>query len=107
MAPVLDDVADREALAVARRDDQPAQQREARGASIMWAGDARAVAFGELSEGDWDYAALVWYPRPAAFADMMSSAEYAVGNVERENGTERHLILAMREGFSKLVPVTR
>ena len=75
-----------------------------RGASIVWAGDVRGVALGALAEGDWDYAALVWYPRPAAFADMMTSAEYAVGNVERENGTERHLILAMREGYSKLGP---
>jgi hypothetical protein len=28
-----------------------------------------------------------------------------VGNVERENRTARHLILAMREGFSKWSPV--
>ena len=73
-----------------------------RGASIIWAGDVRAVALGALAEGDWDYAALVWYPRPSAFTEMMTSPEYAVGNVERENGTERHLILATREGYSKL-----
>ena len=73
-----------------------------RGARILWAGDVRAVALGALAEGDWDYAALVWYPRPSAFTEMLTSPEYAVGNVERENGTERHLILATREGYSKL-----
>ena len=75
---------------------------KARGATIVWAGDVRGVALGEDANGDWDYAALVWYPRPAAFADMMTSPEYAVGNVHRENGTERHLILAAREAYSKL-----
>ena len=30
-----------------------------------------------------------------------------MGNVERENGTERHLILAMREGYSKLAPTPK
>lgn len=49
---------------------------------------------------------LVLYPRPAAFVEMMTSPEYAVGNVDRENGTERHLILATRMDYSKLAPPT-
>jgi hypothetical protein len=73
----------------------------ARGATIIWAGDVRAIALGPVSEGDWDYAALVWYPNPSAFLDMMESAEYAQGNVDRENGTERHLILATHSAYSK------
>ncbi len=77
---------------------------KARGATILWAGDVHGAALGEPSEGDWDYAALVWYPRPAAFVDMLSSREYAVGNLDRENGTERHLILATRMTYSKLAP---
>jgi uncharacterized protein (DUF1330 family) len=78
----------------------------ARGATIIWAGDVRAVALGPVSEGDWDYAALVWYPRPSAFLDMMQSPEYAQGNVDRENATERHLILATHSAFSKFaVPI--
>jgi len=77
---------------------------KARGATIVWAGDVRGVALGAPSEGDWDYAALVWYPRPAAFLDMMRSPEYAAGNVHRENGTERHLILATHMTYSKLMP---
>jgi uncharacterized protein (DUF1330 family) len=75
---------------------------KARGATILWAGDVHAVALGALAAGDWDYAALVWYPRPAAFLDMMTSSDYAVGNVHRENGTERHLILAAHTAYSKL-----
>ncbi len=77
---------------------------KARGATIVWAGDVRGVALGEVSEGDWDYAALVWYPRPSAFLEMMNSREYAAGNVDRENGTERHLILATHMTYSKLAP---
>jgi hypothetical protein len=70
----------------------------------VWAGDVKTVALGALPEGDWDYAALVWYPRPAAFLEMMSSPEYALGNVHRENGTERHLILALHMTYAKLAP---
>jgi hypothetical protein len=33
---------------------------------------------------------------------MMTSPEYAEGNVHRENGTERHSILATRTEYSKL-----
>ena len=78
------------------------------GASIIWAGDVRAVAlFGAVVEGDPDYAALVGIQRQAAFTGMMTSAEYAVGDVERENGTERHLILATREAYSKLATPKR
>jgi len=75
---------------------------KARGATIVWAGDVKTVALGPVADGDWDYAALVWYPRPAAFLDMMRSAEYARGNADRENGTERHLILATHMVYSKL-----
>ena len=75
---------------------------KAAGGSIVWAGDVKTVALGALAEGDWDYVALVWYPRPAAFLDMLTSAAYAAGNVHRENGTERHLILALHASYAKL-----
>jgi hypothetical protein len=52
---------------------QTAPLFKARGGTIVWAGDVKTVALGALAEGDWDYAALVWYPRPAAFVDMMTS----------------------------------
>ncbi len=75
---------------------------KARGATILWAGDVGAVALGPRADGDWDYAVLVWYPRPAAFIDRMTSSDYLRGNADRENGTERHLILATRTTYSKL-----
>ena len=65
---------------------------KARSATILWAGTVNALAFRTDPGGDWDYAVLVWYPNPAAFVDMMTSPEYAEGNVHRENGTERHSI---------------
>jgi uncharacterized protein (DUF1330 family) len=75
---------------------------KARGATILWTGDVRALALGPCGAGEWDYAALVSYPRPAAFLDMMKSPEYARGNVHRENGCEKHVILATHEAYSKL-----
>jgi hypothetical protein len=77
---------------------------KARGATIVWAGEVKAVALGPAADGHWDYVALVWYPRPAAFLDMMHSPAYAAGNVHRENGTERHLILALHPSYAKLAP---
>lgn len=78
----------------------------ARGATIIWAGTIQATAFGSEVDGDWDYVALVWYPKPSAFVDMLSSAEYAAANTDRENGTERHLIMATRLDYSKPAPMT-
>jgi uncharacterized protein (DUF1330 family) len=77
---------------------------KARGATIVWSGEAKTVALGSLADGDWDYVALVWYPRPAAFLEMMQSPEYAAGNLHRENGTERHVILALHATYTKLAP---
>ena len=44
---------------------------------------------------------MIWYPTPGAFLDMVTSTEYAVGSVHRENGTKRHTIIANREDYSK------
>ena len=73
---------------------------KARSGTILWAGTVDALALGV--DGDWDYAALVWYPNPAAFLDMMNSAEYTIANSDRENGTLKHTILATHTGYSKL-----
>ena len=75
---------------------------KARGGSIVWTGDVKTLALGPSGAGDWDYAALVYYPSPAAFLDMMTSPDYARGNVHRENGCEKHVILATHEAYSKL-----
>ena len=74
---------------------------KARGGTIIWTGDAEAVALGVPERHRWDYVALVRYPTRAAFVDMMTSPEYAIANVARENGCADHAIVAMRETYRK------
>ena len=77
---------------------------KAQGGTIVWAGDAEAVALGAPDRHRWDYVALVRYPSRAAFLAMMNSPAYAVANVERENGCEDHAIVAVRETYNGLNP---
>ena len=74
---------------------------KARGGTIIWTGTAEAVALGAPDQHHWDYVALVRYPSRAAFLDMMTSAEYAAANVERENGCADHAIIAVSETYRK------
>ena len=78
------------------------RQIKAVGGTIIWTGDAEAVALGVPEQHRWDYVALVRYPSRAAFLAMMESPEYAVANVERENGCADHTIVAIRETYNKL-----
>lgn len=75
---------------------------KSRGGGIIWTGEIEGTALGLVEHGDWDYAALVYYPTPAAFLDMMTSEAYGVANVHRENGCSDHLILATRQTYGKL-----
>lgn len=72
------------------------------GGTIVWTGNAEAVALGVPDRHRWDYVALVRYPSRAAFLAMMTSPEYAVANVERENGCADHAIVAVHETYNKL-----
>ena len=74
---------------------------KAQGGTIIWTGDAEAVALGVPDSHRWDYVALVRYPSRASFLAMMKSPEYAVANLERENGCADHAIVAMRETYRK------
>jgi uncharacterized protein (DUF1330 family) len=74
---------------------------KAQGGTIIWTGDAEAVALGVSEQHRWDYVVLVRYPSRAAFLAMMQSPEYAVANVERENGCADHAIVATRETYRK------
>jgi uncharacterized protein (DUF1330 family) len=74
---------------------------KARGGTIIWTGTAEAVALGEADRHRWEYVALVRYPSRAAFIDMMTSADYAAANVERENGCADHTIIAVKETYRK------
>ncbi len=81
------------------------QDIKSRGGSIIWTGEIEGTALGSVDHGDWDYAALVYYPTPAAFLDMMTSDAYGVANIHRENGCIDHLILATRQTYAKLSDV--
>ncbi len=88
------------------------QEIKSRGGSIIWTGEIEGTALGPVEHGDWDYAALVYYPTPAAFLDMMTSEAYSLANVHRKNGCSGHLIVATRQTYAKLsdmasVPPTR
>jgi uncharacterized protein (DUF1330 family) len=75
---------------------------KARGGTLLWTGEARAVALGRQDGHQWDYLALVYYPDVAAFIDMMTSEDYEKRcNPHRTNGCAEHVIIATREAYSK------
>lgn len=75
---------------------------KARGGTLLWTGDARAIALGEQDGNQWDYLALVQYPDVAAFIDMMTSEDYETRcDPHRLNGCAEHVIIATAEAYSK------
>jgi uncharacterized protein (DUF1330 family) len=75
---------------------------KARGGTLLWTGDAKAVALGQQDGKQWDYLALVYYPTVAAFIDMMTSKEYEQRcDPHRTNGCAEHVIIATKESYSK------
>ena len=75
---------------------------KARGGTLLWTGNAEAVALGAEAGNQWDYVALVYYPTLAAFIDMMTSNDYeTTSDPHRRNGCAEHVIIATRESYSK------
>jgi uncharacterized protein (DUF1330 family) len=75
---------------------------KARGGTLLWTGNATAVALGPQAGNRWDYVALVYYPSLAAFLDMMTSADYErSSDPHRRNGCAEHVIIATSEAYSK------
>jgi uncharacterized protein (DUF1330 family) len=75
---------------------------KARGGTLLWTGDARAVALGPEAGNQWDYLALVNYPTVSAFIDMMTSEDYEQRcDPHRVNGCAEHVIIATKEAYSK------
>ena len=75
---------------------------KARGGTLLWTGNAKAVALGAQDGNHWDYLALVYYPTVAAFIDMMTSADYENRcDPHRTNGCAEHVIIATSEAYSK------
>ena len=73
-----------------------------RGGTLLWTGDAKAVALGRQDGHQWDYLALVYYPSVAAFIDMMTSADYETRcDPHRTNGCKEHVIICTKESYSK------
>ncbi|PSO21383.1 DUF1330 domain-containing protein [Bradyrhizobium sp. MOS003] len=76
---------------------------KARGGTLLWTGEAKAVALGPHAGNDWDFVALVHYPAVAAFLDMMTSEAYErEADPHRVNGCAEHVIIATSEAYSKL-----
>ena len=75
------------------------------GGTVLWAGHVEGAALGNLGEGErWDWVVLALYPSRAAFVSMMTSPEYALANIDRENGVDDHVILAAKQTYSKFMP---
>ena len=75
---------------------------KARGGTLLWTGDAKAVALGRQDGNQWDYLALVYYPTVSAFIDMMTSQDYEQRcDPHRTNGCAEHVIIATKEAYSK------
>jgi len=75
---------------------------KARGGTLLWTGNAKAVALGAEHGNQWDYVALVYYPSLTAFTDMMTSPEYeSKCDPHRTNGCAEHIIVATHEAYSK------
>jgi uncharacterized protein (DUF1330 family) len=75
---------------------------KARGGTLLWTGEAKAVALGLQPGHQWDYLALVYYPSVAAFIDMMTSPGYEkLSDPHRHNGCAEHVIIATAEAYSK------
>src|ERR1700754_94052 len=75
---------------------------KARGGTLLWTGNAKAVALGVEQGNQWDYVALVYYPTLAAFTEMMTSPDYEnSSDPHRRNGCAEHLIICTHEAYSK------
>ncbi|TFV72703.1 DUF1330 domain-containing protein [Bradyrhizobium frederickii] len=76
---------------------------KARGGTLLWTGEAKAVALGPHAGNGWDFVALVYYPTVAAFLDMMTSEAYErEADPHRLSGCAEHVIIATSEAYSKL-----
>ncbi|MET3972543.1 uncharacterized protein (DUF1330 family) [Bradyrhizobium sp. S3.9.1] len=74
----------------------------ARGGTLLWTGEAKAVALGPHDGNGWDFVALVYYPTVTAFIDMMTSEAYETqADPHRVNGCAEHVIIATNEAYSK------
>lgn len=69
--------------------------------TVLWAGEAKGVAFGTAADSDWDFVSLVRYPSTAAFREMIHSPDYEARNADRLNGVARHVIIASAQTYER------
>ena len=75
---------------------------KARGGTLLWTGDAKAVALGAQDGNQWDYLALVYYPDGRRLHRHDDSADYENAcDPHRRNGCAEHVIICTREAYSK------
>lgn len=67
---------------------------ERAGGTIRWAGFAQERILGEAQPPWWDAIAIVEYPSPTAFSDMVTSADYAVVYQHRAAAVDRADLIA-------------
>lgn len=77
---------------------------EGRGGRVIWAGPVAEAALHEGGDADWDWALLVYYPSRDAFIDMVTSEEFIAANKHRQNGVEKHIILASKTVLLEELP---
>jgi uncharacterized protein (DUF1330 family) len=64
------------------------------GATVRYAGTSPAVVIGDGERPWWDVILIVEYPRPQAFIDMVTTAEYAQVHEHRAAALERGDLIA-------------
>jgi len=74
---------------------------KARGGTLLWTGDAKAVALGAEAGNQWDYLALVYYPTVAAFIEKHNrysnwEARVAVESAQTGGSGPQHARVSLR-----------
>jgi uncharacterized protein (DUF1330 family) len=91
---VAEDSSGTGADAYRRYGDAATKLVEARGGRVLWMGKPAHVLVEPSDE--WDAVAIVQYPSPRAFIEMVTSAEYHQIHGHREAGLERTALIACR-----------
>lgn len=82
-----------------RYSDVAGKMVEERGGQVVWVGKIQHAALHEGGDVEWDRALLVTYPNRAAFLDMVTHPVYQKANIDRQNGVEKHVIIASKTVF--------
>lgn len=76
------------------------------GGKVFWAGVVKQPALHEGGDVEWDWSVLVYYPSRTTFVEMIRSDRYQQANRDRQNGVEKHIILASKTVLSLPYPAS-